>query len=135
MSNAMNAPQDFYNLNRNNQNVIQSNLDQSWPKEDLPPLLYHKGLKLMPLLRPDLQPVQPEQKAARHPMNRVKIARLANPVPTEPLNAKCVAKEGSVTKMAPPAKSAKWVPFKIKTHYQVYIAKLAPLGSTTVPKD
>ena len=35
MSNAMNAPRDFYNLHRNNQNVIQSNLDQSWPKEDL----------------------------------------------------------------------------------------------------
>tara|TARA_B110000091_G_scaffold103256_1_gene112229 strand:+ start:203 stop:472 length:270 start_codon:yes stop_codon:yes gene_type:complete len=89
----------------------------------------------MPLLYLDLQHVQLEQKAVQHPMNRVKIARLANPVPKEPLNAKRVAKECSVTKMAPPAKSAKWVPFKIKTHYQVYIAKLAPLGSTTVPKD
>jgi hypothetical protein len=100
--NASIVPLAIYNLTRNNQIVIQSNLDQSWPKEDLPPLLYHSGLKLMPLLRPDLQPVQLEQKAARHPMNRVKIARLANPVPKEPPNATRVAKESSVPKMAPP---------------------------------
>jgi hypothetical protein len=100
--NAMNVQRGIYNLIRNNQNVIRSKLDQSWPKEDLPPSLYHKGLKLMPLLRPDLQPVQPEQKAARHPMNRVKIARRANPVPKEPPNANRVAKESSVPKMAPP---------------------------------
>ena len=34
--NASNVPRDIYNLIRNNQNVLQSNLDQSWPKEDLP---------------------------------------------------------------------------------------------------
>ena len=89
----------------------------------------------MPLLRPDLQHAQLEQKAVQHPMNRVKSARLANPVPKVPPNANRVAKESSVTKVVPPAKSAKRVPFKIKTYYQVYIAKLAPLGSTTVPKD
>ena len=36
MLNATNVQRGIYNLNRNNQNVIQSKLDQSWPKEDLP---------------------------------------------------------------------------------------------------
>ena len=87
------------------------------------------------MLHPDLQHVQREQKAAQHPMSRAKIARLANPVQQEQPNATRVAKENLVTKVAPLAKSAKKVLFKIKTHYQAYIAKPVPLDSTTVPKD
>ena len=34
--NATNVPRGIYNANRNNQNVLQSKPDQSWPKEDPP---------------------------------------------------------------------------------------------------
>jgi len=53
MLNATNVQLVIYNLNRNNQNVIESKPDQSWLKEDLPRSSYHKDLKLMPLLYPD----------------------------------------------------------------------------------
>jgi len=105
--NVSNVSRGIGNRNQNNQNVNQSTLDQSWPKEDLPRSSYRSGLKLMPLLHPVLGHAWLGQKAVRHPMNRVKIARLANPVPKEPPNANRVARESSVTKMAPPAKSAK----------------------------
>ena len=95
--NAMHAPRGIYNRNQNNQNVLQSNLDQSWPMEDLPRSSYHKDLKLMPLLHPDLQHVPLEQKAARHPMNRVKIARLEHPAHPVPPPAKPATKASLTT--------------------------------------
>jgi hypothetical protein len=94
----MNAQRGIYNLNRNNQNVIQLNLAQSWPKEDLPRSSYHKDLKLMSLLHPDLQHVQLEQKAAQHPMNRVKIALLEHPAHPVPQHAKLATKASLMTK-------------------------------------
>ena len=133
--NASNVPRDFYNLIRNNQNVIRSKLDQSWPKEDLPRSSYQKGLKLMPLLHPDLRHVQREQKAVQHPMNHVKIALLEHPAHPVPPHAKLATKASLVTKMAPFAKSAQQVPFKIKTPCQVPFARRAQQDTTTVPKD
>ena len=93
------------------------------------------GPKSMPKLPPDSRYAQLEQKAVLHPMNCVKIARPANPVPKEPPNANRVAKENLATKMAPPAKSAKKVRFKIKTPYQVPFARRVQRDTTTVPKD
>jgi hypothetical protein len=97
--NATNVPWGICNRNQNKQNVLQSTLDQSWPKEDLPRLSYHKDLKLMPLLHPDLQHVQLEQKAARHPMNRVKIALLEHPAHPVPPHAKPATKASLMTKV------------------------------------
>ena len=88
---------------------------------------YRSGLKLMPLLHLVLRHARLDQRAVIQPMNRVKIARLANPVPKEPPNVNRVAKESSMTKRVPPAKSAKQVPFKIKTFYQVPLAKRVQL--------
>ena len=99
---AMNAGLTTTNRNPMLKNALLLQKDKSLQVKDRQRSSYRSGLKLMPLLRPDLQPVQPEQKAARHPMNRVKIARRANPVPKEPPNANRVAKESSVPKMAPP---------------------------------
>ena len=95
--NAMHVPRGIYNLNRNNQNVIQSKLDQSWPKEDRPRSSCHSGLKLTTLLRPDLRHVQREQKAAQYPMNHVKIALLEHPAHPVPLPAKPATKANSTT--------------------------------------
>ena len=64
-------------------------------------------------------------------MNCVKIARLANPVQKEQPNANRVAKESSVTKRAPPAKNAKKELFKIKTQYQVPLARRVQQDTTT----
>ena len=90
----------------------------------------------MPPLHPDLWHAKLEQKeAALHPMNCVKIARLANPVQKQPPNVNLATKESSVTKTAPPAKSAQKVPFKIKTHFQVPLAKRVQRGTTTVQKE
>jgi hypothetical protein len=95
--NATNVLRVIYNLNRNNQNVFQSNLDQSWPKEDLPRSSCHSGLKLTPLLNPGLQHVQREQKAAQYPMNHVKIALLEHPAHPVPPPAKPATKASSTT--------------------------------------
>ena len=90
----------------------------------------------MALLYPVLRHAKPEQKeAALYPMNCVKIARLANPVQRQPPNVNPATKESSVTKTAPPAKSAQKVPFKIKTHFQVPLAKRVQGGTTTVQKE
>jgi hypothetical protein len=97
--NALNVPRGIYNLNRNNQNVIESKPDQSWLKEDLPRSSYHKDLKLMPLLHPDLQHVQLEQKAARHPMNCVKIALVEHPAHPVPHRAKPATEESLTVKV------------------------------------
>ena len=97
--NAMHVQRVIYNLHQNNQNVVQSKLGRSWPKEDLPRSSCHKDLKLMPLLHPDLQHVQLEQKAARHPMNRAKIALLEHPAHPVPQHAKPATKASSMTKM------------------------------------
>ena len=99
MLNATNAQWGIYNLNQNNQSVLRSKLDQSWPKEDLPRSLYQKDPKLMPLLHPDLQHVQLEQKAARHPMNRVKIALVEHPAHPVPPHAKPATKASLMTKV------------------------------------
>ena len=81
--------------------------------------------------RQGLSRAQQEQWEVTHPMNFAKIARLVNPVPKEPPSANHVAKESSVTKMAPPAKSAKKELFKIKTQYQVPFARRVQLDTTT----
>ena len=125
------VPRGIYNLNRNNQNVLLSKPDQSWLKEDRPRSSYHLGLKSKPRLHLGLKRVEPEQLATNHQMNHVKNARLANPVPKEPPNAILATKESSVTKMAPPAKSAKQVPSKIKIHCQVYLAGHVQQDTTT----
>jgi hypothetical protein len=133
--NATNAPRGIYNRIQHNQNVFKSPQDQSWPKEDLPRSSYQKGLKLMPLPHPDLRHAQREQSATRHPMNRVKIALPEHPAHPVPPPAKPATKANLVTKMAPFAKSAQQVPFKIKTPYQVPFARRAQQDTTTVPKD
>ena len=97
--NAMHVPRGIYNLNQNNQNVIQSKLDQSWPKEDLPRSSYQKGLKLTPLIHPDLRHAQREQKAAQYPMNHVKIALLEHPAHPVPPHAKPATKASLMTKV------------------------------------
>ena len=79
--NATNVLRVIYNLNRNNQNVIQSNLAQSWPKEDRPRSSCHSGLKLMTLLHPGLQHARPEQWETNLQMNRAKIAPLGHNSP------------------------------------------------------
>ena len=53
----------------------------------------------MPLLYPDLQHVQLEQKAVRHPMNRVKIALLEHPAHPVPQHAKPATKASLMTKV------------------------------------
>ena len=95
--NATNVPWGICNRNQNKQNVLQSTLDQSWPKEDRPRSSYHKDQKLMPLLYPDLQHVQREQKAARRPMNRAKIALVEHPAHPVPQHAKPATKESLTT--------------------------------------
>ena len=133
--NAKIAPRGIYNPNQNNPIALQSKPDQSSPKEDLPRSSYRSGLKLMPLLHLVLRHARLDQRAVTHPMNCVQIARQANQVQKEPPNANRAAKESSVAKKAPFAKSAKKVPFKIKTDYQVSFARHAQQGTTTVPKD
>ena len=64
-------------------------------------------------------------------MNHAKIALLEHPAHPVPPPANRVAKESSAPKLAPPAESAKPVPFKIKTRYQVPLVKHARLGTTT----
>ena len=98
--------------------------DQQWSS-------CQKGLKLMPLPTPDLWHARLEQKAVLHPMNRVKNVQQEHQVLKEQPNANRVAKESSVTKRAPPAKSAQQVPFKIKIHYQVPFARRVQQDSTT----
>jgi hypothetical protein len=97
--NAMHVPRGFYNRNRNNPSVFQSKLDQSWRKEDLPRSSYRSGPKLMPLPFPGLRHVQREQKAAQHPMNRVKIAQLEHPVHPVPHRAKPATEESLTEKV------------------------------------
>jgi len=91
--NVPNAPWGIYNLNRNNQHVIQSKPDQSWPKEAPPRSSCHSGLKLTPLLHLDLSHAQPEQLATCHLMNRAKIALLEHPAHPVPPHAKPATKE------------------------------------------
>ena len=86
---------------------------------------------MMPLPTPDLWHARLEQKAVQRRMKPVKNARLANPAPKEPPNAKRAAKESSMAKRAPPAKSAHPAPFKIKTHCQVPFAKHVQPDTTT----
>jgi hypothetical protein len=93
--NVINVQRVIYNLHPNNQNVFKSKPDQSLLQEDLPPSSYHLGLELMPLLYPDLQHVQREQKAVQHPMNRVKIVPLEHPAHPVPQHAKLATKESS----------------------------------------
>ena len=93
------------------------------------------GLKLMPVLHLDLKRVKPEQSATHHLMNHAKIALLEHPAHPVPPPAKPVTKASSVAKRAPPAKSAKKVPFKIKTPYPVPFARRVQQDTTTVPKD
>ena len=57
-------------------------------------------------------------------MNHVNIAPLEHPAHPAPQHAKPATKESSMTKMAPPAKSAEKVPFKIKTPFQVQHASI-----------
>ena len=95
--NATNVPWGICNRNQNKQNVLQSTLDQSWPKEDRPRLSYHKDLKLMPPLHLDLRHAQREQKAVRHPMNRVKIVPLEHPAHPVPQHVKPATKESLTT--------------------------------------
>ena len=96
--NAMNVQLGIYNLNQNNQNVLWSTPAQSWPKEDRPRSLYPKDLKLMPPLHPDLRHAQREQRAVRHPMNRVKIALLEHPAHPVPRHAKPATQASLTTK-------------------------------------
>jgi hypothetical protein len=125
--NAKIAPRGIYNPNQNNLIALQSKLGQSSLQEDLPRSSYRSGLKLIPMLHLVLRHARLDQRAVIQPMNRVKIARLANPVPKEPPNANRVAKESSAAKRVPPAKSAKQVPFKIKAFYQVPLAERVQL--------
>ena len=97
--NAMHVQLGIYNRNRNNPNVLQSNLDQSWRKEDLPRSSYRSGPKLMPMLHLGSQHVQREQKAAQHPMNRVKIVLLEHPAHPVPHRAKPATKESLMKKV------------------------------------
>jgi hypothetical protein len=98
MLNAPNALLGIYNLNRNNQNVIQSKPDQSWPKEDRPRSLYPKDLKLMPLLHPGLRYAQREQKATTLQIKHVNIAPLEHPAHPAPQHAKPATRESLTTK-------------------------------------
>ena len=129
------APRGIYNPIQNNQNVIQSKLGQSSRKEDLPRSSSHLDLKLMPMLNLDLQHAKLEQKEILHPMNGVKIVRLAHPVQRQPLNANPATRESSVTKTASPAKSAPKALFKIKTQTPVPLAKRAQRGTPTVRSE
>ena len=124
--NAMRVPRGIYNRSQNNQNVLQSKLDQSWPKEDLPRSSYHLGLKLMPMLHPGLQRVQLEQRAVRHPMNHAKIALVEHPAHPVPQHAKPATKENSMTKVVVLVKIVSKKRFKIKTQNQVRRALLVP---------
>jgi hypothetical protein len=135
--NATNVPRVIYNLNRNNQNVFQSNLAQSWPKEDLHRSSCHSGLKLTPLLHPDSQHVQREQKAAQYPMSHVKIALLEHPAHPVPPPAKPATKASLTTTTVVLVKIASKKRFKIKIQSRVRRALLVPPdgnNQTKVPR-
>ena len=112
--NASNVLRGIYNLNRNNQHVIQLNPGQSWPKEDLPRSSYHSGLKLMPLRHPDLKRVKSEQLATCRPMNCVKIAPLEHPAPAVPPRVNPATWESLTTTTVVLVKVASKKRFKIK---------------------
>ena len=75
---------------------------------------FQKDLKSMQPTPVVSKHVLPEPRAMYHPMNRVKSAWLANPVPKEPLNANPVAKANSAMHPVPRARIAQYICFKIK---------------------
>ena len=83
---------------------------------------FQKDLKSMHHIPVVSKHVPPEPRAMIHPMNRVKIVRLANPVPKEPLNANPVAKENSAMHPVPRARIAQNIRFKIKMQCPAYHA-------------
>ena len=80
----------------------------------------------MPLRPLDLQHVLPEQKAARYPMNRVKIARLEHPAHPVPPPAKPATKASLTTTTVELVEIAWKKRFKIKIQNQVRRALLVP---------
>ena len=99
MLNATDVQLGIYNLNQNNQNVIESKLDQSWPKEDRPRSLYHKDLKLMPRTHPVLRHAQRERLETNLQTHCVKIAQLEHPAHPVPQHAKPATKESLMVKV------------------------------------
>ena len=83
---------------------------------------FQKGLKSMHPTPVVSKHVPPEPRAMIHPMNRVNIVRLVNPVPKEPLNANPVAKENSAMHPVPRARIAQNIRFKIKMQCPAYHA-------------
>ena len=114
MSTATSVLWGICNRNQNNRLATKQQLEKWLLKEVLRLLSFQKGPRSMHQIPVVSKHVPPEPRAMIHPTSRVKSARLANPVPKEPLNANPVAKANSAMHPVPRARIARYICFKIK---------------------